>query len=223
VDPEEWRWMLAELRSGDLAVDVGAHKGAYTYAMRRAVGRSGAVVAFEPQPELAAYLRRCAEDFRWSNVAIVERALSGEPGRRRLWRPADEPSPAASLDGTSLRPGAVACEVEVDTLDRALAELHQGGRVRFVKCDVEGHELEVFRGGNEVLSGHRPRVLMECETRHAPDRAVQDVFAHLEALGYRGSFFLGGERLGVACFDASRHQVEGRRPYVNNFVFEPAE
>jgi len=215
--------MLAVLGPGDLALDVGAHKGAYTYAMRRAVGPDGAVVAFEPQPELAAYLRRCVGDFAWSNVTIVERALSGAPGRRRLWRPDHGPSPAASLDGASLPPGAVSREVEVDTLDRLVAELTPDRRVRFLKCDVEGHELDVFEGGRAVLTTHRPRILVECEKRHAPERAVQDVFAHLEGLGYRGRFFLRGELLDVTRFDDALHQVERLRPYVNNFLFEPVE
>jgi FkbM family methyltransferase len=223
VDPHEIGWMLAALRSGDLAVDVGAHKGGYTYAMRQAVGASGTVIAFEPQAELASYLRQCIRDFRWSNVVLVERALSRTPGRRQLWRPTHAPSPAASLDGASLPPGALGHEVEVDTLDVVLAELEPGRRVRFLKCDVEGHELDVFIGARDVLLEHRPLLLVECEARHAPERTVEDVFAHLAALGYRGSFFLRGERLDVARFEVARHQVERRRPYVNNFLFEPAE
>ena len=51
------------LSEGDRAVDVGANKGSYTFWMRRAVGAGGRVHAFEPQPELAAYLRAtCAVD-----------------------------------------------------------------------------------------------------------------------------------------------------------------
>jgi FkbM family methyltransferase len=221
VDPDEVRWMRAQLRPGDLAIDVGAHKGGYTYLMRRAVGDTGGVVAFEPQPELAAYLRQCVADFEWSNVRIIERGLSSTPGRRTLWRPADAPSPAASLGGASLPTGPRGCEVDVDTLDRVLAALGVEGPVRLLKCDVEGHELEVFLGARDTLAEHRPRVLVECEARHAPGRRVEDVFGHLEGFGYRGSFFWRGERLEVARFDVASHQVEGRLPYANNFIFEP--
>jgi hypothetical protein len=66
-------------------------------------------------------------------------------------------------------------------------------------------------------------ILVECEARHAPDRAVEDVFEHLLALGYRGSFFWRGVRTDVGRFETELHQVEGRRPYVNNFIFEPSE
>jgi len=223
VDPQEIRWMLDLLGPGDLLVDVGAHKGGYTYLMRRAVGASGAVLACEPQPELAAYLRGCVQDFGWTNVTVLECALSSEWGRRTLWRPADSPSPAASLDGASLPPGPIGHEVEVDTLDRVLGVHAPGRPVRLVKVDVEGHELEVLAGARATLEHDRPALLVECEARHAPHRSVADVFAWLEALGYRGSFFLGGARHDVAGFDPGRHQIERRRPYVNNFVFEPAE
>lgn len=223
VDPHEIRWMSAALRPGDLAVDVGAHKGGYLYSMRRAVGPSGAVVAFEPQPELASYLRACVLDFGWTNVTVVERALSNSPGRQVLRRPAETPSPAASLGGASLQPGARELEVDVDTLDGALQGLHVERPLRFLKCDVEGHELQVLQGGARTLGAHRPLILVECEGRHAPQRRVEDVFAHLEGLGYEGSFFWHGERRPVAQFDAASHQVQRRRPYVNNFLFEPTE
>jgi FkbM family methyltransferase len=192
------------------------------YAMREAVGGSGAVVAFEPQPELASYLRRCVLDFDWSNVMVVERALSSAAGVRTLWRPADVPSPAASLDGASLPPGPRGIQVAVDALDGALASLLPGRPVRLLKCDVEGHELEVLRGAAETLGAYRPLILLECEARHAPERPVREVFSHLEHLGYEGSFFWRGGRHHLAAFDAARHQVEGRRPYVNSFVFEPS-
>jgi FkbM family methyltransferase len=192
VDPHEIRWLGAALRPGDLAVDVGAHKGGYVYAMRKVVGASGAVVAVEPQPELASYLRQCVLDFGWRNVAVMERALSSEPGERTLWRPAGEPSPAASLDGASLPPRPLGVPVEVDTLDRTLSALLPGRPVRLLKCDVEGHELDVLAGAAETLSAHRPLILVECEARHAPERLVQRRLRPPRGPGLRGLVLLEG-------------------------------
>ena len=42
-------------------------------------------------------------------------------------------------------------------------------------------------------------------------------------LEYRGFYFWMGGVVDVAQFDVARQQIEGRRPYGNNFVFVPRE
>jgi FkbM family methyltransferase len=213
--------MSGALSPGDLAVDVGAYKGGYTYWMRRGVGGEGRVLAFEPQPEAASMLRRYVVAFEWQNVRVVEVALSSRPGERILFRPVDGPSPAASLVGASLPPDPTAYPVMADTLDRCLAELAPGSRLSMLKCDAEGHELDVFLGARDTLREHRPAILFECEARHLREGTVEEVFTHLAGLGYHGWFFWHGESVDVTRFDARVHQVEGRRPYANNFIFVP--
>ncbi len=56
-DPAELRFLSQNLHRGQVAVDIGCYKGAYTYWMRRRVGPGGAVYAFEPQPKQVRYLR----------------------------------------------------------------------------------------------------------------------------------------------------------------------
>ena len=215
--------MTRLLSPGDCAVDVGANKGSYTFWMRRAVGATGRVHAFEPQPELAAYLRGACRSMRWDNVEIHEAAASDHAGRASLRVPGPRPSPGASLE-----PGAVAAagsrEVACDTirLDDALAG---GARIALVKVDVEGHELAVFRGAAGVIARDRPALLFECEARHLAGRAPAEVFAFLTALGYSGSFFSRAGVRPIAEFDPRTHQrrAPGRfwksPGYVNNFLF----
>ncbi|MEQ1856678.1 MAG: FkbM family methyltransferase [Longimicrobiales bacterium] len=222
VDPEGIRWLRATLGPGDVAVDVGAYKGGYTWWMRRAVGGAGLVLAFEPQPAATRMLRRYVSAFEWTNVTVVECALSSEPGSRALRVPDARPSPAASLVGASLQPGATEYAVDVDTLDRQLPRISADARVALLKVDVEGHELDVFRGARGTIAEHRPAIIFECEARHLRGTTMDDVFTHLMASRYRGSFLERGRLVDLAHFDAGRHQVEGRHPYVNNFVFLPA-
>ena len=63
---------------GAAALDIGANKGIYCFWMLRAVGRSGRVVAFEPQPEMAEAIRQKQARFDWANLEIV--ALSDAEG-----------------------------------------------------------------------------------------------------------------------------------------------
>lgn len=221
LDREEIRWLRRVLRPGDVAIDIGAHKGAYTFWMRRAVGRSGRVFAFEPQPQLADYLRRAVGDFGWDNVTIEHMGLSSNIGELVLYVPGGEASPGASVVPGKARAGDVQMPVQVETLDHYLKGRDVDRGVRFIKCDVEGHELEVFQGARQTLREHAPVLLFECEARHNPDRPMSAVFSYLEALGYRGYFFWRGRLLTVSSFTPEVHQILGAEDYANNFLFVP--
>lgn len=219
----EIRAVLRELSAGDVAIDVGANKGAYTYWMRRAVGAGGSVFAFEPQPGLARYLESVRARMRWKNVVVREFALSDSAGPRSLHVPGWENSPGASLEeAAAAAPGARIREVAADTLDH---QLEGAGPVAFVKVDVEGHELAVFRGAVRTLEGSRPTLLFECEARHLGGRSPREVFRFLEGFGYRGAFFSPEGLRPVDEFDPAVHQRHGpgrfweAAGYCNNFLF----
>jgi FkbM family methyltransferase len=210
IDPDEIRWMRSFLRPGDTAVDVGAYKGGYTYWMQQQVGPSRQVYSFEPQPEAARFLRCAVRAVSWANEPVEEAGLTASRGRGTLRAPKGWPVAARVLVRRSGQ-----------SLDEFFSDHSAGPRVTLIKCDVEGHELDVFQGAEKTLTKDQPHLLLECEGRHRPSRSVVDVFAHLQKLGYRGSFFWNGKRLDVRDFDLARHQAEDRKPYVSNFLFEP--
>jgi FkbM family methyltransferase len=216
-DRAELRWILERLRPGQMALDIGAHKGGYTWWMQRAVGRSGRVVAFEPQSRLASRLGVVLGQLGCAHVQVERLALSDRAGDAVLVQPSWSTC-AATLEPRARVRGSE--RVRVTTLDAYLA---RGGdpAVRLVKCDVEGHELAVFRGAERTLERHRPAILVEIESRHRNGGTVGEVVEFLEARGYRGSFFWRGRLLPASAFRPDEHQVPGQRPYANNFAFEP--
>jgi FkbM family methyltransferase len=237
VDPAELRFICDFLQPGQVAVDAGCHKGAYTYWMRRQVGSAGAVYAFEPQPRQVAYLREVFSAMEYDNVVLVPAALSDTPGQMSLYIPTGAgQTHFASLEqgawsqeqGDNSNPSLLApCSrltVEVTTLDTVFIDQPRGPS--FMKIDVEGHELAVLHGARQTLAKYRPTLLIECEARHRPDGEVRPVFEFLESLGYSGSFFCRGYRQPLAAFDPPLHQPsisdtgQPSRGYVNNFVFE---
>jgi len=220
ADVPEMRWMLGHLHPGDVAFDIGAHKGAYAFWMRQATGRKGRVVAFEPQAKGAQLLRRLFG----SGVRVEEIGLSHQAGTQRFYiQPQNNlVSYEASLENKYA--DAIVHEIRTDTLDGYCART--GLRPAFLKIDVEGHELEVLRGGTEMLRSSRPRLLLELERRHVGAERMQEVFTFLEGAGYRGYFFEQGRRQPLAAFDADKHQsavsLKGsQQAYINNFIFEP--
>jgi FkbM family methyltransferase len=224
LERQEIRLLLQHLAPGDVAVDIGAHKGAYTYWMRRAVGASGRVYAFEPQPALAAGLRALAAGSGFDNVVVENLGLSSAAGTLILNVPGSGPSPGASFEpGRGVGQG-TGCSypVTVTTLDAYFKGVDRS-RIRLLKCDAEGHELEVFRGGRELLTEVRPCLLFECEQRHRGSGSVAEVFGWLEALGYRGYFVDRSGPRDIADFDPRLHQANHEaRGYINNFLFLPA-
>ena len=180
-----WEPHLARLarrivRPGDLAVDAGAHVGAWTLLLRSLVGDAGRVVAYEPLPRSAERARQATA----GRAEIVEAALGAAPGRRPLYayrgpRYAGADSMLCSLvAGDGYSPVA---EVQVTTLDAADLP-----RVDVLKIDTEGAELEVLRGARATLGrSPEPRLLVELHPVElaAAGQAVTDVTAELAAAG----------------------------------------
>jgi FkbM family methyltransferase len=217
LEPQEIRLVQRHLAAGDTAVDVGAHKGAYTWWMRRAVGKTGKVYAFEPQPELARGLRELAARSGYANVVVENLGLSSASGRMMLHVPGGGSSPGASFEPG--RKGGRSFAVDVTTLDAYFAG-DEARRIRLLKCDAEGHELEVFRGARRLLTEAGPCILFECERRHRSSGSVEEVFAYLQGLGYQGCFIDHGGCRDLGQFDPEVHQARSGAPgYVNNFLF----
>ena len=127
--------MLGLIRSGDTVLDLGAHKGSYLYWLRQAAGPTGRVLAFEPQPALAAYLRDVVRAMRWENVTIENQGVSERPGSLTLHipGPTGSISPGATFE-TGIVPEAdgQSVSVGVTTLDRLFPP---GSRPpSFIKC-----------------------------------------------------------------------------------------
>jgi precorrin-6B methylase 2 len=66
---------------GATVLDIGANKGIYCFWMMRAVGSSGHVIPFEPQQEMRDDIERQKLRFNWSNLRVMNVALSDLDGK----------------------------------------------------------------------------------------------------------------------------------------------
>ena len=210
------------VHKGDLVVDIGANKGAYTYRLARLVGRSGRVEAFEPIKELSGYLISACRQLRLP-VDIHSCCLSDKVGKAQLSIPLNGDERQYGLASLEDR-GSVAMEVQhvpVNTLDQMLSGRRQP--VRFIKCDVEGHELAVFRGAMSILKADRPTLLVEIEQRHLKESIIEH-FEFFYRLGYSAFYLSSGNVLkpikGISCNLLKAGYLEGDL-YINNFLFIP--
>ena len=213
TEKDSLSWLLALDLAGKVVVDAGANRGVYSYWMSKAVGPSGKTIAFEPQQECVDHLKRVKTKFRLRNLVIVPKGLSSYVGTATMAR--DKPkSVGASLEWVGNRPDGEYehLQVEVDTLD---AYFSNSRPPSLIKCDVEGHELSVFQGGQELLSRSHPDLLFECHRKEAIQGAL---FSFLENLGYSGFFFEKGERHPADDFD----KVPFSKPSLafRNYIFQ---
>jgi FkbM family methyltransferase len=211
---------------GSLVVDAGANRGMFTMRLSELVGPTGRVLAFEPNPECVARLERIAGDA--GNVVVHASALSDATGIAVLHVPVRSGSRLDGLGhlGDAAESDEIALSVPTVTLDEVLDA--EDRRVRFVKCDVEGHELAVLRGASKLLEDERPALLVEIEWRHAGE-AMQETFELLGAVGYAAEVVTPAGRRPLSEFDIERDQLahlgdeleDGAMPrdYLNEFLF----
>lgn len=174
---------------GATVFDVGGYEGIFTLFFARKVGATGRVVTFEPNPANAA---RIAENVRlngFPSVDLRQLALGSRPGRATMVFPPDETA-RGSLEpriAEQIRSeaGALTIEVEVDTLDHQIAQ----GLVEpdFVKLDVEGLEMDVLDGMQQLLISRRPRLYIELHGADVRSKLenLTAVAARLWDCGYR--------------------------------------
>jgi FkbM family methyltransferase len=181
------------VRPGDVAFDVGANIGIYTALLSRLCGPTGRVFTFEPVPDTYWRLRESLALNRCGNVIPVQSAVCERDGTARInlfdahfseWNSLGMPS-MFNLDGSRISPHD-SVEVPACTLDQFCAA-EKIERVNFLKVDVEGFELSVFKGAERLLRERRVDFLcFEISQEPLKGAGVESrqVFQALEALGY---------------------------------------
>ncbi len=216
-DSPGMRVISSFVKSGDICVDIGASYGRFAYDLALAAS-PGPVHAVEPTPLSAAALRRIASRSGIDNLSVHELAIGGAEGKETMLVPGRVNQraflqPAAPEESPFDIGDADHVEVRVTTLDR-FVEAEGLLRLDFMKCDVEGAELEIFRGGSSTLRRFTPVIWCEIEDRHTRKygHTAQDVFDYVRGLGY-APHVLSGEW--------SPQPIDSPTPTVNDYLLLP--
>jgi FkbM family methyltransferase len=132
--------------------DVGAHIGFFTILGARLVGAEGQVHAFEPVAENRRRLQAALEKNGCGNVVIHPVALSSTAGTSVIH--SHDSSAMWSLAGEG-----EGVPVRTEMLD-SVGLPHPD----VIKIDAEGVEVDVLRGGSELLREVQPPVVVEFTT-----------------------------------------------------------
>jgi FkbM family methyltransferase len=193
------------------AVDIGANKGTYAYALARLAKH---VWAFEPNPKMFDILERGAA----SNVTASMVALADRPGLADLriprMRKGGFSNQGGSLSATKIAENYRTVTVATRRLDDLALQ-----DIGFIKIDVEGFEQEVLAGARETIRQSRPVMLIELEERYTRV-PIEIALQRVLDLGYVGMFLARGNLRPIEQFDPVAHH-RGGETYVSNFIFFP--
>ena len=185
-DPEVTEVIAAAASPGGTEVfwDIGANKGACSYAIAVALPRAR-IVAIEPQAGLRENLvhnlqQLCPERFEHHQVGI-----GVVPASAQLT------IPDGNAGGATMYPDRFGAHGEAETIKlvtaESIADTSRYGWPTLVKIDVEGHEPMVIQSLEPALRSHRCKVIVF--ENHAAER---DAFGKIRELTERHGYQLLG-------------------------------
>lgn len=181
----------AILKPGDTFLDIGANEGMNALEAARAVGASGKVIAFEPNPGPAQILAAAIERNELSQIELREMGLADNAGSLTLYVPAVNSGEGSFASVASKEDvSTVTCPVAVG--DEVLSEVTPA----LIKIGVEGFELNVLKGLPKLLQRSRAPISIEynIEALEAAGTSPAELHAYLTAFGYRGFEITGKGR-----------------------------
>jgi FkbM family methyltransferase len=161
------------LHSGMVFYDLGANIGFFSLLGARLVGPGGRVFAFEADPELATRLRANGVRNHFTWISVEEMAVWSETRSVAFVRADPAQSPDRGLGFVTASPNFEALKVHAVSLDEFA---RRSPAPDFIKCDVEGAEVEVLRGARQLLQTKRPGLLCEIHSEENR-RALLDEFS----------------------------------------------
>jgi FkbM family methyltransferase len=165
---------------GETVLDIGANIGTHSLAFSRMVGRGGRVIAFDAQHKIfqvlgANMLLNNAFHVDCINALVgKDRAVTTIPVSNIV----DNPNFGAASYRTHVSNqlaapnGLPIAMITIDSLE--LKQCH------FMKIDVEGMEIDVFRGAENTIKKFKPIIYFEQTT----ERSLKDIFAFFSERNY---------------------------------------
>jgi FkbM family methyltransferase len=189
-EKEESTMMEQLVADGDNFFDIGANIGWYSINIA-ASRRASTVYAFEPIPTTYARLGENLALNACPNIRPYNFGLSEQAGEFTFYYPPEGSGNASAVNLTG-RSDVRTAQCEVRTLDGFTADT--GIRVDFIKCDVEGAELLVFKGGLQTIARDKPVVLAEILRKWSAKFGYNpnQIFELFRAIGYQAYTAEGG-------------------------------
>lgn len=195
INEPDFKVLRYLVRTGETVVDIGANIGWYTKFLSDLVGENGRVISAEPISETFALLSFCVKQLGLSNIKLLNFAISDREGISRMEIPKYNFGGlnfyrAKIINSEKRQCSTKTFPVILKTLDSLL--LNYEDNISFIKCDVEGHELEVIKGARKVISKFKPVWLIEvCSEPNENNSSASVLFEIMYKHGYNAYWYDG--------------------------------
>jgi len=181
-EKDEINFILKLIKENNTIFDIGANIGWYSLKIAKNV-KNVEIMAFEPIPKTFEYLKKNIDLNHVSNVKTFNYGLSDEEKNISFYY-YPEGSCNASAANLSRRNDIDKIICKLTTLDKFAADKNLS--VDFIKCDVEGSELFVFKGGIKTIERDKPIIFTELLRKWAAefDYHPNNVISLLKKNGY---------------------------------------
>jgi len=180
-EPMATRVYLETLSAGDHVIDVGSNIGYWLLLAARMIGESGRMLAFEPVPGPREILQRNLQRSGIRNVELFPWAIGRENGTAEFYE-SQVPNWGSLVKHDALLQSRN-LSVEIRKLDDVVRE-NAGFRPTMLRMDVEGAELMVLEGAQNLLEKYKPALFIEFYPFLVGWRAIRHTLLGLKDLGY---------------------------------------
>jgi FkbM family methyltransferase len=184
-ESDELNMQLQMIKDGNTVLDIGGNIGWYALHVAKTYRRS-VVHSFEPLPVTFDYLKKNIHLNSIKNIVVNNIGFSDKIGEFDFFI---DPliSGNASLVNVAEKKDIQVFKCKVETLDDYVDRNNL--KVDFIKCDVEGAELFVFKGGINTLKKYQPIVFSEmlrkwCAKFNYHPNDIIDFFKQIDYLPY---------------------------------------
>jgi FkbM family methyltransferase len=177
-EPHITRVFADTLKGGDVFLDLGANLGYFSLLAATLVGKSGKVIAFEPNGQNLQLLYSSIIENQFENIKVHPVAASDSPQILKL----------TSFGSNGYLEAAPIGNSNFQLVQAVVADelLDSEPRLDMVKMDIEGYETLALRGLDRTIKKHKPVIITEFSPWHIKHRCGVDPQGYLMQISEYG-------------------------------------
>ena len=179
IEKKQTSEFIKQTKKGDIVFDIGANVGYYTILASKIVGENGKIFSFEPVVRNLSYLYRHIKLNGLNNVVILPLACAEESTLKKFsfGRTIAE---GHLLENNSQNSFDFLSYTYVHTIKIDDFCNYSGIAPDVLKIDVEGAELHVLKGAQQILHKSRPKIFLSIHSEMLEKECIE----FLKNMGY---------------------------------------